>query len=120
MKSSLSSTVVALVALLVVSHVEAAETERGTLTLRSDKIVFQTRSKEFVYPLGQIGSEIPGMKIVKFEPKSLERDGKEIDISEITLENQSNGDKFLLVQATPVDFIRTTDGSKTTWMLDTK
>jgi hypothetical protein len=47
----------------------------------------------------KIGEMVKGTpyKIIKFEPKTLNRNGLEVDVSELTIENQQTGQKIILV-----------------------
>jgi hypothetical protein len=98
-------------------NVNAAENQIGTLTLKTDKIIFQTKSESFTYPVGKIGETIPDAKIVKFELKVISERGKDTDVSELTLENTADGTKLVLVKDTPVKVIHVLSGPQRTWKL---
>jgi hypothetical protein len=116
MKSLLFSTAITLLAFLPsLQSANAAENEEGTLTLKGDQIVFKTLSKSVIYSPFKIGSKIEDAKIVKFEPKSIEKNGKEINISEITLENTADGTKLTLIESVPSDVFHSFNGQKWIW-----
>jgi len=117
MKSLLRLTIAMLVTLFV-SNAFASENEFGTLTLKADKIVFQVKSKTFIYPVGKIGDSIPDAKLIKFEPKVISKDGKETDISELTLENISDGKHLILIESIPVKATHVISGSQRGWKLE--
>ncbi len=53
----------------------------------------------------KIGEMVAGTsyKVVKYEPKKMDKEGLEVDISELTVENQNTGQKIILVNDKPVN-----------------
>jgi len=108
---------IATIVTLLLAQASKAETEEGTLTLQGDKITFQTKAKAIVSPPLLIGQEIPGAKIIKFQPRTITKNHQDLDVSELTLENQSDGSKITLVNGTPVKVRHIFDTTASTWKL---
>jgi hypothetical protein len=102
---------------LSMAHEMNAEIEEGTLTLLNGKITFQTKDKTIVFPPLLIGQEIPGAKVIKFQPRTITKNHQDLDVSELTLENQSDGSKILLVNGTPMKVRHIFDATASTFLL---
>jgi len=103
-----------LLALFVFAVSALAESERGTLTLRGDKVVYYTHAGGNV---SYAVSEIPGLHVVGYEKKTRYLGGRDFDVSELTLEG--NGPiKIILFESVPVVVLH--DSKSKTWALAEK
>jgi len=90
--------------------------EEGTLTLSGDEVLFVTASGTKRYTVAMIGGPVlEGTKVTAFVPKQIVKDGKEIDVSELTLENTADGSQLMLVNKAPLPVTRTGEGDQTIW-----
>jgi hypothetical protein len=117
MKSPRHFAIIASGVFLALQCAFSAEDLAGTLTLKGEKIIFQTTSESFTYPVGAIGDTISDAKIVSFQPKIIEIGGKETNASELTLENLSDGKRFTLVESVPLKVIHVQTGTVHGWKL---
>lgn len=100
---------------LTVTGALGAFQEVGTLTLEGERVTFHTPVKDVVFDM----MKCPGLFLIKYDPKSVKKDGKEIDVSEATFADES-GRHFTLVQGRPQDVTRELVGEKTLWKFPIK
>ncbi|CAN5565581.1 hypothetical protein BH09VER1_BH09VER1_48270 [soil metagenome] len=84
--------------------------EEGTLTLEGETVTFHTPMKDVVFDM----MKCPGLFLIKYDPKTVKKNGKEIDVSEATYADET-GRHFTLVQGKPQDVTRELVGEKTKW-----
>lgn len=115
MRNFLRLLICGLAAMLTTAGAWAAFQEMGTLTLEGETVTFHTPVKDVVFDM----MKVPGLFLVKYDPKTAKKDGKEIDVSEAIFADES-GRHFTLIQSHPQDVTRELVGEKTMWKFPIK
>jgi len=91
--------------------------ETGTLTLKGNTIVFENESGKIVFDIGtKPGVEVmPHYKTVLYEQNMEIRDGKAVDLSQLTLQNSEDKSFLVLVEGTPLTVVQSREGSRSVW-----
>ena len=115
MPNFLKLLVCGLVMALVSTNAWAAFQELGTLTLEGETVTFHTPVKDVVFDM----MKVPGLFMIKYDPKTTSKNGKDVDASEATFADES-GRHFTLIQGRPQDVTRELVGEKTVWKFPIK
>lgn len=97
---------------LIVSACSGGD-QKGTLTYLDDKLVFESDSERLVYD----PAKAPGIKVLAFQKKFQMKEGKETDVSELTISFASSM-TATLIPAQPIHVIKISNGPDIQWKLD--